>query len=91
MANATFYLEEYEVTGEDVISMFTNIHGSSPEILQVSDEMWQAQFDKGGVESLCAVVKRKWGDGVFFLEGEIVEVAGWERKGLEAVLREIKG
>ncbi|CAD6573784.1 MAG: hypothetical protein TREMPRED_000909 [Tremellales sp. Tagirdzhanova-0007] len=91
IANKTFYLVEYEVTGDEVINIFTNIHGSPPEIIRVSDATWQAQFDKGGMESLCAVVKRKWGDGNFFFEGEMVDVIGWEKKGLEAVLRQIKG
>jgi hypothetical protein len=87
IANKNFDAIEYEATGDDFIQAFTKVHGSTTEVVELSEADWKTQLEAGGLTSLGGGYKRKWGDGDFTWIGEKVKVEGWESKSLEATAK----
>ena len=69
IAGKRFDVIEFEYTGNDIIQAFTKVHGTAPQIVEVNEEAWNEQYNKGFFDSLAAAVKKNFADGTFKWEG----------------------
>jgi hypothetical protein len=72
ISNKIFDLIEHEVTGQQIVDYLTELHGKSTSISVLSEQEWQVLYEAGGLQTLGAGFRKKWGETGYLYHGERV-------------------
>ncbi|WWC61182.1 uncharacterized protein I303_103762 [Kwoniella dejecticola CBS 10117] len=90
IANKTITLYDHEPTGKEIVDVLTKIHGTPTQIVEYTDEQYQA--DLGDlIPAIGAGIRRRWGDGNWDNEeGKIekIEVDRWKGANFEGLVKQ---
>ena len=70
VANKTYYAYDYAPTGDEIISTFTKLHGTPPQIVPYTAQDYEKALQEGGMGVTSAGYRHAWGEGDWMWRGE---------------------
>lgn len=85
LPNRTFSFVEYSPTGDELAEILTSLHGSQTVLEEYTEEQFEHDVQRGGLDAVVAGLKRLWGQEHKYTN--VTQVEGFQSVPLEELLR----
>ncbi|GFZ49149.1 hypothetical protein JCM24511_06899 [Saitozyma sp. JCM 24511] len=85
LPNRTFSFLEYSPTGDELAEILTSLHGSQTVLEEYTEEQFEHDVQRGGLDAVVAGLKRLWGQEHEY--PNVTQVEGFQSVPLEEFLR----